>query len=1198
MLYSAAMYKFGGVTLSLGTQCQENVTQADKTVTTSNELDLLFSPMFDELLNGSSRVVSKSSVVTTVDTPNQLQHHTTPLNTHRTPDTTCQVPPHAPTIASNENMNRAEMVEEYAQVENDEFINIFCTLEELHQFDRLEVWELVDRPLCKNVINMKWLCKNKHDEENTVIRNKSRLVAKGYAQKEGVDFEESFAPVARLEAVRLFIAYAAHKSFTVYQLDVKTAFLYGPLKEEVYVNQPDGFVDPYHPDKVYRLKKALYGLKQVPRAWYDELSNFLRNPQMDLQEKEVIDSGCSRHMTRNISYLRDYEEIGGGYVAFGDQEEKNSVNSTNRANVISSTVIAASNEVNVVGRKASIKLHDDPNMPELKDISIFEDSNEDVFGAKADLNNLESTFQKELCNAFEKLMHVKFQMRYMRELAFFLGLKVKQKEDGIFISQDNYVAEILKKFVFFEVKKSSTPMETQKLLLKDEDGEDVDVHIYRSMIGSLMYLTSSRPDIMFAVCACAIYHVNPKVSHLHAVKRILRYLKGPSKLGLWYPKDSPFDLMAYTDSDYAGASLDRKSTIGGCQFLRCRLISWQCKKQTVIANSITKAEYVAASNKQLDGLPTHKEKYDVSFHTKKVFAYMKRIGKGFSGKETQLFPTMAPRHHGNTSAHTRYERVSKTSSDSLLIRVNTPQSDEDRLKHIKLVKIYTTLQKKVLDLEDELNRTKIAQQTKIDGLEIRVKKLKNKHRSRTHKLKRFYKGRIDEIDADEDISLVSTHDDVSTQDNIVQDEGIKDVGEEEVVKVITTTKMVIDVIVNDAHVTTAPTSTAESTKTNVEDKGKGKAKLIEEPKMPKKRKHQIKADEELSKVEDDKESEELKQCLEIMQDDGDDVTIDATPLPTNKMLKNFNREDLKVLWRLVKDKFVKTMPVDHMDSFLLHNLKTMFDHHVEDNVWKNQQGLAKGSGNNGNPARGREFKMGAEEAGQDQKILIRHKAEIVCHERVVQLPLSHGEILKVYRERPEEKVKRLISVKAEEPKLEDIAIGDEQEMTFQTLKDKLCDVPVLALPDGLKDFMVYCDTSCQGLGYVLMQRGKVIAYASRQLKIHKKNYTTHDLELGEVKELNMRQRHWIDLFSYYDCEICYHPGKVNVVADALSRKEKIKPRRVRAMNMTIQSGIKSKILAAQNEASEIVNAQAEMLRGLDEQMKRMSDGVLYYMDRI
>ncbi|GKA90215.1 uncharacterized mitochondrial protein-like protein [Tanacetum coccineum] len=204
--------------------------------------------------------------------------------------------------------------------------------------------------------------------------------------------------------------------------------------------------------------------------------------------------------------------------------------------------------------------------------------------------------KKELCFAFKKLMHEKFQMSSMGELTFFLGLQVKQKKDGIFISQDKYVDEILKKFGFKDVKTISTPIETQKPLLKDEDGEEVDVHMYRSMIGSLMYLTSSRPNIMFAVCACARYQVNLKVSHLHAVKRIFRYLKGQPKLGLWYPKDSPFDLVAYTDSDYAGASLDRKFTIGGCQFFGCRLISWQCKKQTVVANSTTEAEYVAASS--------------------------------------------------------------------------------------------------------------------------------------------------------------------------------------------------------------------------------------------------------------------------------------------------------------------------------------------------------------------------------------------------------------------------------------------------------------------------------------------------------------------------------------------------------------------------------------------------------------------------
>nr|GFA58868.1 Gag-Pol polyprotein [Tanacetum cinerariifolium] len=240
-------------------------------------------------LSKDGTVVSKSSVATTTDTPNQRQqHNTTPLKNQTTPDPTCQVLTYTPTVASTENMNQAEMVEEYAQVENDEFINIFyhpleqvignpsqsvrtrrqlesdaemcmfALTEELHQFDRLDVWELVDRPLCKNVINMKWLWKNKRDEENAVIQNKSRLVAMRYAQKEGIDFEKSFAPVARLEAVRLFIVYAVHISFTVYQMDVKTAFLYGPLKEKAYVNQLDGFVDPYHPDKIHQSPRGIF----------------------------------------------------------------------------------------------------------------------------------------------------------------------------------------------------------------------------------------------------------------------------------------------------------------------------------------------------------------------------------------------------------------------------------------------------------------------------------------------------------------------------------------------------------------------------------------------------------------------------------------------------------------------------------------------------------------------------------------------------------------------------------------------------------------------------------------------------------------------------------------------------------------------------------------------------------------------------
>ncbi|GKA65241.1 putative ribonuclease H-like domain-containing protein [Tanacetum coccineum] len=327
--------------------------------------------------------------------------------------------------------------------------------------------------------------KNKKDERGTVIKNKARLVTQGYTQEEGINYDEVFAPVARIEAISLFLAYASFKDFMVYQMDVKSAFLYGKIEEEVYVCQPPGFEDPDFPDRRGKIDKTL----------------FIRRDKGDILLVQV--------------YVDDI-----------------------------------------------------------------------IFGST----------KKSLCTKFEKMMHKKFQMSSMGELTFFLGLQVKQKEDGIFISQDKYVIEILKKFGFTDVKTASTPMETQKPLLKDEDGEEVDVYLYRSMIGSLMYLTSSRPDIMFVVCACARFQVNPKVSHLHAVKIIFRYLKGQPKLVLWYPKYSPFDLVAYTDSDYDGESLDRKSTTGGCQFLRCRLISWQCKKQTVVANSTTEAEYVAASS--------------------------------------------------------------------------------------------------------------------------------------------------------------------------------------------------------------------------------------------------------------------------------------------------------------------------------------------------------------------------------------------------------------------------------------------------------------------------------------------------------------------------------------------------------------------------------------------------------------------------
>ncbi|GJW18590.1 putative ribonuclease H-like domain-containing protein [Tanacetum coccineum] len=389
--------------------------------------------------------------------------------------------------------------------------------EEIPQFKIQQVWTLVDLPYGKRAIGTKCVYRNKKDERGIVTRNKARLVVQGYTQEEGIDYDKVFAPVARIEAIRLFLAYASFKDFVVYQMDVKSAFLYGKIEEEVYVYQPPGFEDPEFPNRVYKVEKALYGLHQASRAWYETLSTYL------------LKNGFQRGTIDKTMFIK-----------------------------------------RIKGDILLVQLYVD-------DI---------IFGST----------KKNLCTEFETLMHKKFQMSSIGELTFFLGLQVTQKDDGIFISQDKYVDEILKKFGFSTVKKASTPMETSKPLMKDVNAEDVDVHLYRSMIRSLMYLTSSRPDIMFAVCACARFQVTPKVSHLYAVKRIFRYLKGQPKLGLWYPKDSPFNLEAYTDSDYACASLDRKSTTGGCQFLGRRLISWQCKKQTIVANSTTEAEYVAAAN--------------------------------------------------------------------------------------------------------------------------------------------------------------------------------------------------------------------------------------------------------------------------------------------------------------------------------------------------------------------------------------------------------------------------------------------------------------------------------------------------------------------------------------------------------------------------------------------------------------------------
>ncbi|GKB21347.1 retrovirus-related pol polyprotein from transposon TNT 1-94 [Tanacetum coccineum] len=480
--------------LSPGPQSQENVPYAAKTVTTSNELDLLFSLMFDELLNGTTLVVSKSFAVHAVDAPNKRQQQnitpststtiaadSPPLNIQTTPETTSQ----APTVTTTENINQAETYKETAQVEEEKFINIFSTpiheqgetsyryvdstrrqletygemcmfaltvsrtkpenikedmadsawieaiREEIHQFKQLDVWKLVDRPLCKNVINMKWLWKNKRDEENTVIRNKACLVAKGY----------------------------------------------------------DGFIDPHHLEKVYCLKMALYGHKQPPRAWYDELSNFL------------VSKGFSKGSIDLTFFITKKGE----------------------------------------------------------DILLVQICVEDIiFG---------STNPKP-SKKFEKLMHNKFEMSMMRELKFFLGIQIHQSPSGIFINQAKYAQEILKKHGMTSCDSIA-----------------------------LKYLTASRPDIVHATCYCARYQARPTKKHLKEVKRIFWYLKNTINMGLWYSKDTGFELTAFSDLDYAGCLNTRKST------------------------SVVKAEYVSLSTCCAQVLWLRTQLTDYGFHFDKIPLY-------------------------------------------------------------------------------------------------------------------------------------------------------------------------------------------------------------------------------------------------------------------------------------------------------------------------------------------------------------------------------------------------------------------------------------------------------------------------------------------------------------------------------------------------------------------------------------------------
>nr|GEW37920.1 putative ribonuclease H-like domain-containing protein [Tanacetum cinerariifolium] len=457
--------------------------------------------------------------------------------------------------------------------------------------------------------------------------------------EEGIDYEEVFAQVARIEAIRLFLAYASFMGFIVYQMDVKSVFLYGTVEEEVYVCQPPGFEDPDYPHKVYKVVKALYGLHQAPRAW----------------------------------------------------------------------------------QKGDILL-----------VQIYVD--DIIFG----LTN------KDLCKAFEKLMKDKFQMSSMGELTFFLDLQVKQKKDGIFISQDKYVAEIVRKFGLTDRKSASTPIDTEKPLLKDPD-----------------------------------------------VKRIFRYLKGKPHLGLWYPKDSHFNLVAYSDSDYAGASLDKKYTTGGCQFFGCRLISWQCKKQTSVATSSTEAEYVAAASCCAQVPWIQNQLWIMGVETplfEGMLVARQLAEEGLAEEQVQADDAVAPPQGAAFPTHIQ-----------------------------QVLDVCSALTKRVENLEND----KAAQKLEIIKLKARVKRLEKANMVKSLKLRRlrkvgasrlikssddmkdvFNQGRmIDDLDKDEGIELIY-HLDLDHPSKVLsmQEDDSK---VQKVVEIVTTAKLITDVVTAASQVSAA-----------------------------------------------------------------------------------------------------------------------------------------------------------------------------------------------------------------------------------------------------------------------------------------------------------------------------------------------------------------------------------------------------------
>jgi len=362
---------------------------------------------------------------------------------------------------------------------------------------------------------VKWIYKTKLNEEGKVDKYKARLVAKGYTQTKGVDYTEVFAPVARWDTIRIVLAVAAQEGWTMYQLDVKGAFLYGELKEEVYVDQPEGFITKGEEDKVYKLNKALYGLKQAPRTWFSMIESYFQKEGFtkNSQDYALFIKKKSEKIIMVCLYVDDLLYVGN---------------------------------------------------------------------------------DEEMCAKFKKSMKEEFEMLDLGKMRYFLGVEISQNRDGIGLSQQKYVREVLERFNMKDCNSVKNPI-VPGTVLSREGEVSVNPTLYKQLVGSLMYVTVTRPDIMYVVGLISRYMTDPKEEHMQIAKRVLRYLKGTLNFGLWYRKVDKLKLTAYTDSDYARDVDDRKSVSGYMFMINDAAVNWSLKKQGIVTLSSTEAEYVVAT---------------------------------------------------------------------------------------------------------------------------------------------------------------------------------------------------------------------------------------------------------------------------------------------------------------------------------------------------------------------------------------------------------------------------------------------------------------------------------------------------------------------------------------------------------------------------------------------------------------------------